>query len=111
MASLDLAEQLRLLSNPEPSSFDPELDEYDVTAAKTVEHGVEEGQEVVAVPSSALRKKTAALLGEEDVKYAGRKTSRAELLALRDNDGLPESDDQYDGTDIEGRLLLISNWF
>lgn len=84
MASL--AEQIKLLVNPEPKSLDPELDEYDVTAAKTAtldEKGAAE--EFLSIPSSSLRRHTVSLLEEEDAKYAGKKTSRAELLAARRN--------------------------
>lgn len=92
---VSLQEQLSLLVNPKPKSLDPELDEFDVTAAKTVKPSAnEEEKEFLSAQSSVLRKTTEPLLGDEDVKYAGKKTSRAEMLAARENDNRLESDEE-----------------
>ena len=83
MASL--SEQLRALTNPEPNSFDPENDVFDSTRArleKTFESS--DGDfEASTVSRSVLRKRIEPLLDEQDVKYAGRKVSRARLAAAR----------------------------
>jgi len=83
MASL--AEQLRSLSTPEPSRFDLDEDEFDVTRAQAIEKGDEDGdiESETVTATSDLRKKTAPLLQDVDKKYAGRKVSRAQIEALR----------------------------
>lgn len=83
MASL--AEQLRSLSTPEPSRFDLDDDEFDVTRAQAIDKGDEDGdiESETVTATSDLRKKTAPLLQDVDKKYAGRKVSRAQIEALR----------------------------
>ena len=83
MASL--AEQLRSLSTPEPSRFDLDDDEFDVTRAQAIDKGDEDGdiESETVRATSDLRKKTAPLLQDVDKKYAGRKVSRAQIEALR----------------------------
>ena len=95
MASL--ADQLRSLTNPEPSRFDLDEDEFDLTRAQVINKENElqklKGQNVAN--SSVLRKKTVPLLQDEDKKYAGKKISRAQLEASRGHDdgrGGEESD-------------------
>ena len=108
MASL--AEQLRSLTNPEPSRFDLDEDEFDVTRAQTTHKGAENGDIGVQTVSktSDLRKKTVALLHDVDKKYAGHKLSRAQLEASRGHVG--GSDDEEEGeseSDSEGTMQLV----
>ncbi|XP_068758251.1 protein AATF-like isoform X2 [Montipora capricornis] len=85
MASL--ADQIRSLTNPEPSRFDLDEDEFDVTRAQVVdkEKDLEDIKNESIPNAGALRKKTIRLLQDEDKKYAGRKITRAQLQSSRDN--------------------------
>lgn len=104
MASL--AEQLRSLSTPEPSRFDLDEDEFDVTRAQAIDKGAEDGDvesETVSATSD-LRKKTVPLLHDVDMKYAGRKVSRAQIEASRSHH-VDDSDGEEEGeldSDSEG---------
>lgn len=104
MASL--AEQLRSLSTPEPSRFDLDEDEFDVTRAQTINKGTEEedNENQTVSNTNNLRKKTAPLLQDVDKKYAGHKISRAQLEASRgrvdSSDG--EDEDEILESDSEG---------
>lgn len=94
MASL--AEQLRSLSNPEPSHFDLDEDEFDVTRAQTIEKVIEEedvGNQKDFVGSN-LRKKTAPLLQDVDKKYSGHKISRAQLEDARRHVGSSDEEEE-----------------
>lgn len=107
MASL--AEQLRSLSNPEPSRFDLDEDEFDVTRAQTIHQGAEDGdidRQSVST-SSDLRKKTAPLLHDVDKKYAGHKISRAQLEASRGRVDSSDDDEEDElESDSEGTVRL-----
>lgn len=108
MASL--AEQLRSLTNPEPSRFDLDEDEFDATRAQTTNKGAEHGDTDVQTVSktSDLRKKTVPLLHDVDKKYAGHKISRAQLEASRGH--VDNSDDEEEdelGSDSEGTLKRV----
>lgn len=107
MASL--AEQLRSLSNPEPSRFDLDEDEFDVTRAQTIHQGAEDGDidgQTVST-SSDLRKKTAPLLHDVDKKYAGHKISRAQLEASRARVDSSDDDEKDElESDSEGTVRL-----
>ena len=96
MASL--AEQLRALSNPEPSRIDLDEDEFDVTRAQTIKKAIDsedfEDQEAPVVNN--LRKKTATLLQDVDKKYAGHKISRAQLEVSRGHDAGSDEDEEHD---------------
>ena len=96
MASL--AEQLRSLTNPEPSRFDLDEDEFDITRAQVInkECDIEELKGQNNANTSVLRKKTVPLLQDEDKKYAGRKISRAQLEASRGHVGGPDSEEKSD---------------
>ena len=104
MASL--AEQLRSLSTPEPSRFDLDEDEFDVTRAQTIDKRDDDGDiesETVSATSD-LRKKTAPILQDIDKKYAGRKVSRAQIEASRSQhveDSVREVGDELE-SDSEG---------
>lgn len=103
MASL--AEQLRSLSNPEPSRFDLDEDEFDLTRARVVNKGTDLGdiKKQSDLSTSALRKKTVPLLQDEDKKYAGRKISRAQLEASRgDVDGSDSEEESEIESDSKG---------
>ena len=105
---VSFAEQLRSLSNPEPSRFDLDEDDFDLTRAQVIKKGTDLGEiETQNVPiNSNLRKKTVALLQDEDKKYAGRKISRAQLEAARGltdgPDSAKESEEDNDCEGIEG---------
>ena len=105
MAS-SLAEQLRSLSTPEPSRFDLDEDEFDVTRAQTIDKRDDDGDiesETVSATSD-LRKKTAPILQDIDKKYAGRKVSRAQIEASRSQhveDSVREVGDELE-SDSEG---------
>ena len=92
MASL--AEQLRSLSNPEPSRFDLDEDEFDVTRAQTIHKEAEDGDidGQTFSTTSDLRKKTTPLLHDVDKKYAGHRISRAQLEVSRSH--VASSDDE-----------------
>lgn len=96
MASL--AEQLRSLTNPEPSRFDLDEDEFDLTRAQVINKecdlGELKGQN--DANTSVLRKKTVLLLQDGDKKYAGRKISRAQLEASRGHVDGPDSEEKSD---------------
>lgn len=105
MASL--AEQLRSLSNPEPSRFDLDEDEFDITRAQTIHKEAQEGDidgQTVS-SNSDLRKKTAPLLHDVDKKYAGHKISRAQLEASRGHDDSSDDDEEDElESDSEGTV-------
>ncbi|XP_032236243.1 protein AATF isoform X2 [Nematostella vectensis] len=100
MASL--VEQIKLLANPEPKSFDPEEDDYSSTKAQLVTGHTDSDDNGDSTALSALRRGNAPLLEDEDPKYVGRRTSRAELARLR---GDFQDVELSDGNDsIEGVL-------
>lgn len=101
MASL--AEQLRSLTNPEPSRFDLDEDEFDLTRAQVVnKKSYLENEESESVPNiSALRKKTISLLHNEDKKYAGRKITRAQLEFSRHTIGNDSESEEESNVDID----------
>lgn len=115
MASL--AEQLRSLSTPEPSRFDLDEDEFDVTRAQAIDKGAEDGDvesETVSATSD-LRMKTVPLLHDVDMKYAGRKVSRAQIEASRshhvdDSDGEEEGELDSDSEGTEKKLNVVEMW-
>ena len=86
MASL--SEQLRDLVNPEPTSFDPEGDNFDLTRAKLDDALTHVDGVYDSFPErrSDLRKRIEPLLEEQDSKYAGEKVSRASLAEARGDD-------------------------
>ncbi|XP_027052204.1 protein AATF-like [Pocillopora damicornis] len=96
MASL--AEQLRALSNPEPSRIDLDEDEFDVTRAQTIKKAIdsEDFEDQEAPVANNLRKKTATLLQDVDKKYAGHKISRAQLEASRGHDAGSDEEEEHD---------------
>ena len=79
MASL--AEQIVLLSNPEPKRFDLDDDEFDVTRAQVIDkpNKYENTESQIVQNTTTLLKKTVPSLQDKDTKYAGRKISRAQL--------------------------------
>lgn len=105
MASI--AEEIRNLSRPEPTNFDPEEDDFDTTRAKLVSKDVGEELDGEKSYSSSLRKRNIALLADEDTKYHGRTVSRTDLARMRgdfqDSDGSLEDD--------EGNDTRICWWF
>lgn len=108
MASL--AEQLRSLTNPEPSRFDLDEDEFDLTRAQVISKGSDLGDIKNQIESnvSNLRKKTVPLLQDEDKKYAGRKISRADLEASRGYiDGFDSEAENDAESDSEGMGGLV----
>ena len=108
MASL--AEQLRSLTNPEPSRFDLDEDEFDLTKAQVINKGSDLGDIKNQIESNAsnLRKKTVPLLQDEDKKYAGRKISRADLAASRGYiDGSYSEAESDIASDSEGMGALL----
>ena len=107
MASL--AEQLRSLSNPEPSRFDLDEDEFDLTRAQVVNKETNLGdiENQTVSNTSVLRKKTLPILEDEDQKYAGRKISRAQLEASRDHvEGSDGEEESKVESDSEGMREL-----
>lgn len=99
------AEQLRALANPEPSRFDLDDDEFDLTRAqitnKDTDFGNSEQQNVSR--GNNLRKKAVSLLQDEDKKYAGRKITRAQLEVSRDQVGRSDTEDESAGeNDFQG---------
>ncbi|KAM7438426.1 hypothetical protein ABFA07_012045 [Porites harrisoni] len=102
------AEQLRALANPEPSRFDLDDDEFDLTRAqitnKDTDFGNSEQQNVSR--GNNLRKKAVTLLQDEDKKYAGRKITRAQLEVSRDQVGRSDTEDESAGeNDFQGDFL------
>ena len=74
-----LAEQLTAkVSSSRPTFHDPE-DVDDVTAAQSRAPDGADDDMVTPQPASSLRKKTAALLEDEDRKYAGKSVTRKTL--------------------------------
>ncbi|XP_074610508.1 protein AATF-like isoform X1 [Acropora palmata] len=101
MASL--SEQLRSLTNPEPSRFDLDEDEFDLTRAQVInKKSYLENEESESVPNiSALRKKTISFLDNEDKKYAGRKITRAQLEFARQTIGSDLESEEESNVDID----------
>ncbi|XP_031560566.1 protein AATF-like [Actinia tenebrosa] len=103
MASI--AEQIRSLSRPEPTHFDPEEDDFDITRAKLVSKDDNEELDGEKLDSSSLRKKNIALLADEDSKYHGRPVSRGEIARMRgdfqDSDESLEDDEEDDSDERE----------
>lgn len=97
MASL--AEQIKNLSCPEPTNFDPEEDDFDTTRATVVSKYNQEDEEGQSFGSGALRKKTVSLLADEDQKYEGRTVSRNDLAIMRGD--FMDSDESMDELDNE----------
>lgn len=101
MASL--AEQIKKLSCPEPTNFDPEEDDFDITRATVVNKDSGEDIEDSSFASSKLRKKNVSLLSDEDQKYQGRRVSRSEMAKMRgdfmDSDESEDEVDKQDNTD------------
>jgi hypothetical protein len=105
MASL--ADQIRNLSNPEPTNFDPEDDDFDTTRATLVSKDEGEESDDKKLYYSSLRKKNNALLEDEDSKYQGRRVSRIEVAKMRgDFQESDESVDEEDDSD-EGNVLVF----
>ena len=102
MASL--ADQIRFLTNPEPSRFDLDEDEFDVTRAQVVDKKKDlEDIKNESIPNAGvLRKKTIRLLQDEDKKYAGRKITRAQLQSWREY-AVGSNDEEESNSDVEGR--------
>ncbi|XP_073229798.1 protein AATF-like [Porites lutea] len=104
------AEQLRALANPEPSRFDLDDDEFDLTRAQITNRDTDVGnlEEQKFSRGNNLRKKAVTLLQDEDKKYAGRKITRAQLEVSRDqadrSDTEEESagENEFQGTEYEG---------
>lgn len=95
MASL--ADQIKQLSCPKPTNFDPEEDDFDITRATLVNKNEEEDIDGKNLGSSALRKKNASFLSDEDRKYHGRRVSRSDMAKLRGD--FMESDESADDLD------------
>ncbi|XP_067937616.1 protein AATF-like isoform X2 [Watersipora subatra] len=95
MSSLakELAEQF---SNSAPVFLDPEDDLRNETVAKITSGAIDE--EDVVESKSTLRRKSSALLADEDKRYAGRTVTRKSLLASdTDNDSDSEADQSSNG--------------
>ncbi|CAH3028593.1 unnamed protein product [Porites evermanni] len=106
------AEQLRALANPEPSRFDLDDDEFDLTRAQITNRDTDVGnlEEQKFSRGNNLRKKAVTLLQDEDKKYAGRKITRAQLEVSRDQadrsdtdkEKSEDDDDDDDAVENEG---------
>ena len=90
------AEQLRALANPEPSRFDLDDDEFDLTRAEITNKDTIAGnlEEQKFSRGNNLRKKAVTLLQDEDKKYAGRTITRAQLEVSRDQAGRSHTDEE-----------------
>ena len=97
------AEQLRALANPEPSRFDLDDDEFDLTRAQITNKETDVGnlEEQKFSRGNNLRKK--AVTQDEDKKYAGRKITRAQLEVSRDQAGRSDTEEESAGeNDFQG---------
>lgn len=93
------AEQLRVLANPEPSRFDLDDDEFDLTRAHITNRDTDVGnlEEKKFSRGNNLRKKAVTLLQDEDKKYAGRKITRAQLEVSRDQADRSDTEEESAG--------------
>lgn len=93
------AEQLRALANPEPSRFDLDDDEFDLTRAQITNRDTDVGnlEEKKFSRGNNLRKKAVTLLQDEDKKYAGRKITRAQLEVSRDQADRSDTEEESAG--------------
>ncbi|XP_043240285.1 protein AATF-like isoform X2 [Amphibalanus amphitrite] len=106
MASKSLSEQLAEITNPTPTSHDPEDDIYEETRAQVTGWEAEadlSGDE--GTTPSRLRQRAAALLPDLDPRYAGRAVSRKSLQEASDDadslDGSEDGDEDSEEQDEE----------
>ncbi|XP_043191009.1 protein AATF-like isoform X2 [Amphibalanus amphitrite] len=106
MASKSLSEQLAEITNPTPTSHDPEDDIYEETRAQVTGWEAEadlSGDE--GTTPSRLRQRAAALLPDLDPRYAGRAVSRKNLQEASDDadslDGSEDGDEDSEEEDEE----------
>jgi hypothetical protein len=101
---VSLAEEIKLLSLPAPSKINLDHFEDDPTNARIISKDDinEDGIENKALSRSNLRNEVVILLGDEDLKYAGRTISRRDLLKLRGDGNLLQDDGK-----IKTVLILV----
>ncbi|XP_063059444.1 protein AATF isoform X2 [Engraulis encrasicolus] len=99
-----ISKQLEDLLNPLPKFTDPEDDQDEATKARVVEKFDEGDEEDDDTAVSGLRKRSSHILEETDRRYAGKATSRKQLLEQSDEDEDDDDDDDdegEEGDDIE----------
>ncbi|KAK2911512.1 hypothetical protein Q8A67_003645 [Cirrhinus molitorella] len=99
-----ISQQLEDLLNPLPKFVDPEDDQDEETKAKVIEKFDEGDDDDDELLSGHLRKRSTAILADNDRRYRGKATSRKDIQ--KDLDGSADEDDGGDDDEEEDNEML-----